>query len=387
MPWETVSLVEAKRQLVQLVHRQVMTMSEACAQFGVAPKTGYKWLKRFETGGLPALEELSRAPKRSPQSWPDETREAVLKLKRERPTWGPKKLVAVLSGRGVEMPAVSTAGEWLRAAELVKPARRTAPKAKPTRLTEAVRPNHVWCYDFKGQFKVGDGRYCYPLTITDDFTRMLLGCFSLSTTSVAAAQPCMEALFRAYGLPDILRSDNGEPFSSVGLAGLTTMNVSWLKQGITIERTRPASPEENARHERMHRTLKAETTRPPARNLAAQQRRFDAWRIDFNTVRPHEALDMDVPVSRYEPSSRSYREGSITATYPSHFEVRHVRNRGHIKLGGQEVYLSEALIGEHVGLLEVDDGIWQVRFMADVICGIDMRGKKPQLIGHSPPTE
>jgi len=387
MPWETVSLMEAKKRLVELVHRQVMTMSEACSQFGVTPKTGYKWLKRFESGGLPGLEELSRAPKRSPQAWPDETRQAVLELKLERPTWGPKKLVAVLAGRGLEMPAVSTAGEWLREANLVTPTSRPPPQAKPTRLTLATRPNQVWCYDFKGQFKLGDGSFCFPLTITDDFSRMLLGCFSLSSTSISATQPCMEELFRAYGLPEFLRSDNGEPFSSIGLAGLTTMNVSWLKQGIVLERTRPASPQDNGRHERMHRTLKAETTRPPAHNHSAQQRRFDTWRLDFNTVRPHEALDMNVPKSRYEPSSRSFKEGPITVAYPGHFEVRHVRNRGHIKLGGRDVYLSEALIGEPVGLVEVDDGIWQVRFMADVICGIDMRGKKPRLIGHSRPND
>jgi len=383
MPWETVSLMDARKQLVALVQSGAWTMKAACQHFGVSRKTGHKWLSRFEEEGRAGLSDKSRAPHSSPQAWPDETKELVLSLKRKRPHWGPKKLVAVLAKKGFETPSPSTAGEWLREANLVRPTRRPAPRATPSHLTEATRPNQLWCYDFKGHFRLRNGRYCYPLTVTDDYSRMLLGCFALTTTSIDATRPCMEQLFREYGLPDALRSDNGEPFASVGLAGLNTLNVSWLKQGIRLERTRPASPQENARHERMHRTLKAETTRPPGRAVAEQQRRFDDWRIDFNTERPHEALDMDVPSNWYQRSAKLFREGPITTTYPGHFEVRHVRNRGHIKMAGRDVYLSEALIGEHVGLNEVDDGIWQVHFISEAICGIDLRGDKPKLIAAS----
>jgi transposase InsO family protein len=380
MPWEQVSLVKTKLQLVKLVQSGAMTMSAACAQYGVTRKTGHKWLARYEAEGESGLEEVSRAPKCSPQAWPEETREAVLQLKQRRPHWGPKKLVAVLEREGIETPAISTAGEWLREAGLVKPRRRSAPRAKPTRLTQATKPNDVWCYDFKGQFRMGNGQYCYPLTVTDDASRMLLGCFALAAPTAGATKPCVEALFREYGLPQVLRSDNGEPFASVGLAGLTTLNVAWLKQGIRLERIRPASPQENGRHERMHRTLKDETTRPPKHFMAAQQRRFDEWRIDFNTQRPHEALGQAVPASRYSASTTSFRE---TATYPGHYEVRRVGNRGYIKLLGNSVHLSEALVGEDVGLVEVDDGLWRVLFLSDVICAIDLRGPTSRLIRDS----
>ena len=383
MPWGTVSLMDARKQLVSLVHGGAMTMAAACRQFGVSRKTGHKWLRRFEEEGRAGLLDQSRAPKHSPNAWPDETRELVLDLKRERPFWGPKKLVAVLAGKGKEMPSVSTAGEWLREANLVVPARRATPRAKPTHLTQAAGPNQVWCYDYKGQFLMGNGEYCYPLTVTDDYSRMLLGCFALSSTSIAATRPCMEELFRTYGLPEALRSDNGEPFASAGLAGLNSLNVSWLKQGIRLERIMKGRPDQNGRHERMHRTLKAETTRPPQYEFRAQQDCFSSWLLDYNTERPHEALGMDVPISWYEPSSRTFREGTISTTYPGHFEVRHVGNRGHIKMAGHVIYLSESLIGEHLGLVEVDDGIWQVHFLSDAICGLDLRGEKPKLIAAS----
>lgn len=281
MPWEPESLVKRKKQLVDLVRGGVLSMEEAAAKFGITPKTGYKWRNRYEAEGDAGLEERSRAPRSSPQAWDEETRAELIKLKVARPEWGPKKLVSHLETLGFEMPAVSTAGEWLKAANLVKPARRSGPKQPPRTkpLTVANGPNDVWCYDFKGQFRLGDGSYCWPLTVTDDFLRTLLGCFALSSTSVAASQPCVERLLREYGLPKVLRSDNGEPFSSAGLGGLTKMNVAWLKQGIELERSRKASPQENARHERMHRTLKAETTRPPQRTVDQQQRCFDAFRL------------------------------------------------------------------------------------------------------------
>jgi hypothetical protein len=212
---------------------------------------------------------------------------------------------------------------------------------------------------------------------------MLLGCFALVAPTAAATKPCVETLFREYGLPKVLRSDNGEPFASVGLAGLTTLNVAWLKQGIRLERIRPASPQENGRHERMHRTLKDETTRPPKHFMEAQQRRFDEWRIDFNTQRPHEALRQAVPASRYSASSTSFREVGATASYPGHYEVRRVGNRGYIKLLGNSVHLSEALVGEDVGLVEVDDGLWRVLFLSDVICAIDLRGPTSRLVRDS----
>lgn len=384
MPWETVSVMDAKRGVVELYLSGAMTMAEACEAKGVSRKTGYKWLARWNEQGREGLEELTRAPKTSPQAWPEETRDALLELKRKRPTWGPKKLVASLSREGLAMPAASTAGTWLREEGLTKKRRRPTVRAKPTSLTVATRPNEVWCYDFKGQVRLGNGQLCYPLTVTDDYSRMLLGCFALDSTSIAATQPCVESLFREHGLPEVLHSDNGTPFASTGLSGLTTMSVAWLKQGIRLERSRPATPTDNARHERMHRTLKAEAMRPPSQTMSAQQLVFDAWRFDFNTQRPHEALGMSVPISLYQASGRGFLEGEIRANYPGHFDVRHVGNRGQVKMLGHSIYLSEALIGQHVGLIEVDDGLWQVHFLSQPLCALDIRGPRPKLIGHSP---
>jgi putative transposase len=380
MPWKEMSPVEQKRRLIALVHKGVLSMTDAAEQSGVHRKTGHKWLKRFEEDGTAGLEERSRAPKHSPQARPDEERKLVLDLKQRRPSWGPKKIVAALKRQGLPAPAASTAGTWLDEAGLVQPRRRQLrPSATPTGLEEAKGPNDLWCIDFKGQFRLGNGQLCYPLTVTDQYSRYLLGCDALATTSTEGAKRCVERLFCEYGLPRAIRSDNGTPFASLGLAGLSTLCVSWLKQGIRLERIPPGKPQHNGRHERMHRTLKAETTRPPAATMQGQQRLFDVFRPDFNMERPHEALDMDVPSKHYEPSPRCFR-ASDDATYPGHFEVRRVRREGTIKWAGTTIYISQSLVGEQLGLNEIDDGVWQISFLSLVIAGIDMRNGKPQLI-------
>jgi len=382
MAWKETSPVEQKRHLIQLVKKGVLTMKDAAAQFGVSRKTGQKWLARFEQSGREGLAERSRRPHSSPQAFPPETREAVIALKRRRPTWGPKKIVAALEREGLNMPSSSTAGDWLKAEGLVSSSRRrrARPSATPTDLVAPEGPNDLWCIDFKGQFRLGDGQLCYPLTVTDQHSRFLLGCDALLSTSAEPARQCIDRLFREYGVPKAMRSDNGTPFASVGLAGLSALSVSWLKQGIRLERIPPGKPQHNGRHERMHRTLKAETTRQQAKTLAEQQQLFDAFRIDFNTERPHEAIEMDVPISRYEPSPRAFREESFDATYPGHFEVRRVRPEGTIKWAGESVYVSESLVGEQLGLNEVHDGIWQIHFHGLVLGGINMHGEKPTLI-------
>jgi len=287
---------------------------------------------------------------------------------------------------GLMPPAASTIGELLKKRGLIAPKkRRNKPLVTYSPLCHAQAPNDVWCVDFKGQFRLGSGRYCYPLTITDAYSRMLLACEGLESTRTQGTQQAFEEAFRQYGLPTAIRSDNGSPFASQGLAGLSRLSVWWLKLGIRLERIEPASPQQNGRHERMHRTLKAETTRPARANMLQQQERFDRFKELYNEVRPHEALDQRPPAEFYEPAQRPFPERLPEPPYPLHDLVLKVRPSGHIYLPGSgrtpgNVFLSSALAGECVGVREIEDDLWLISFVDTDLGLLDLRNAKVQPI-------
>jgi transposase InsO family protein len=340
-------------------------MTDLCREYGIARKTGHKLANRYASLGALGLEEQSRAPKHTPHKTRPEIVELVEKEKRAHPTWGPRKLKAILEQRlGHPMPAASTLGEILERAGLVeKRHRRPWQAPSPTTLRTARAPNDLWCIDYKGQFRLGDQSYCYPLTVTDQYSRYLLGCEGMSAISDERAREACERIFERYGLPEAIRSDNGPPFASTGLAGLTKLSVYWLRLGIALERIRPAHPEENGRHERMHRTLKRETTRPAHANLLQQQERFDAFVEEYNRERPHQALGMKRPGEVYTSSARPYPARLPELRYPTHDDVLDVSRHGYIRLPQRvHVYISAALAYQQIGLRELDDGRWLLSF-------------------------
>lgn len=378
MPWRETCAMDERVAFILAWQRGDEPMTALCTAHGISRKTGYKWRDRFLAGGWAGLQDASRAPHRSGHALPAEIGAAILALRQERPFWGPKKLRAVLRERRPELvwPAASTIGDLLRRAGLSRPRkrRRTAlPLTQPFRA--ATAPNEVWCADFKGWFRTGDGLRCDPLTLTDAHSRYLLDCRIVAPTTAGAA-PVFEAAFRRYGLPRAIRSDNGAPFAGTGAGGLTRLAVAWLKLGIALERIDPGCPQQNGRHERMHGTLKAETTRPPAATITAQQAHFDRWRVDFNTNRPHEALDQVPPARHYRPSPRPYPAAVPEPSYGADHAVRRVRSNGEIKWGGERVFISEALVGEPVGVAETESGAWLVRFCDLELGLIDRRTKQ-----------
>lgn len=373
MPWEEKTRMEQRGQFVEEFESALYTLSELCERYGISRKTGYKWLHRFGLEGEPGLADRSRAPKSIPHRTESSLVERLLSLRREHPTWGARKLLTVLEKRhpGEAWPAASTAGDLLKRSGLVAPRRRRSRVAaiRRGRLTSATAPNEVWSCDFKGQFRLGDGRLCYPLTVADSFSRYVLGVDGLDSVGISQSWPIFERLFREYGLPRVIRSDNGSPFASPrALAGLCRLSVRWIKLGIVPERIQPGHPEQNGSHERMHRDLKQETARPPATQPQAQQERFDRFRQVRNEQRPHEALGQRTPAELYQPSPRPYPDPIPEPCYPGHYEVRYVRPGGEIKFRGRYLFLSEALHGERVGLEEFDDGLWSL-YLADVLLG------------------
>jgi transposase InsO family protein len=366
MPWKASTPVSERMAFVtRLLEGERMT--DLCEEYGISRKTGYKFRDRFETLGPVGLYEVSRRPKSSPGSTPVEIKKLLIEARQRHPTWGPRKLVAIVARAhgGLVLPAPSTVGGILARAGLVKPRRR---RGRVTRLgavrSEAVGPNDIWCADYKGQFRLGTGRYCYPLTVTDQASRYILACEGFEAIDGGTARAVFDDRFGRYGLPMAIRTDNGAPFASTGLFGLTQLSAYWLKLGIALERIEPGKPQQNGRHERMHRTLKQETTRPAAATLLGQQERFDAWVSTFNETRPHEALGQEAPAAVYKVSPRTIVPGK-PVEYPLHDEIRLVSPSGHIRLlrGRNRVtYLSPAIGGENVGIRELPDGSWLVSF-------------------------
>jgi transposase InsO family protein len=355
--------------------RQYATFGELCARYDVSRKTGYKWLDRYELIGPRGLEDLSRRPHSSPSATPLPVVEQLLALRRSHPSWGAKKLLRVLQRRGVsELPGRSACCDILKRHGLVVSARRRKYPGHPGRPSNtASAPNDLWTADFKGQFKTLDGRYCYPLTIVDGFSRFLLACQALRSTALELARPVFFRLFQEYGLPRLIRTDNGVPFATTALGRLSKLSVWWIRLGIIPELIEPAHPEQNGSHERMHRTLKRETTRPAKGSLAAQQVSFNRFRTEYNEQRPHEALGQDTPSSRYSYSPRVLPKTLPQIEYPPHYEVRYVSANGGIRWKCAWVCVTHTLAGEYVGLNEVGDGLWDTYFGPVLLGRMDER--------------
>ncbi len=376
MAWSETNPMKERVLFIDDLEDNLYSMTELCDTYGISRRTGYKWAERYVEEGVEGLRDRSRAPHSCSHRTEERVVEALVAARRQHPRWGPRKLLAYLSRRQPDWawPAASTAGDILRRAGLVEPRRRRRrrpPAGRPK--VEARYPNDVWTIDFKGEFRTGDQRYCYPLTVADQCSRYVLGCKALLSTDTAGAQPALESRFRKYGLPRAILSDNGSPFSSQAICGLSRLSVWWIKLGLEPLLIQPGHPEQNGIHERMHRTLKAETARPPASDLAAQQQRFDAFMELFNEERPHEALGQRPPAELYEESPRAYPERLEEIEYPGHFEVRRVQSRGEISWRGLRPFVSEVLMGEPVGLEEVDDGVWSLYFGPRLLARFDER--------------
>lgn len=365
MPWSETSAMEQRVQFIRdwLTHKYYV--SELCAMYGISRKTGHKWIERYMKHGPDGLLARGHQALAVHNKTALEVEQALLAVRLRHPSWGAKKLLHTLSLREptLDLPGRSTVCDILSRNGLItkKPRRRVV--GHPGRPNaQIVLPNDCWSADFKGQFRTGDGVYCYPLTVTDNYSRYLLGCQALAGTTHDGSKAVFTRLFKQYGLPRRIRTDNGVPFAAPTLGRLSRLSVWWIKLGVLPELIEPGQPQQNGRHERMHRTLKDETTKPPAANSRAQQRRFDAFMREFNEVRPHEALDMQTPAQLYQASSRAMPDKLLHPEYPDRFEVRYVSANGGIRWRKQWINVTSALVGEYVGLEEIDDGQWDVYF-------------------------
>jgi len=384
MPWKECSVTQERLRFVaRLLDGE--GMSEVCRDFGISRKTGYKIFSRYKDQGLDALTDRSRRPVRYANQLPDPVERLIVDLKRDKPHWGARKirelLVRKLAG-DVRLPARSTVHAVLDRHGLVNRARIRRNRANGTPLSAGANPNDLWCADFKGEFKLGNGRYCYPLTVSDHAARYLLLCEAFESTREAPVIAAFQRLFRDRGLPVAIRSDNGLPFASPnGLYNLSRLSVWWLRLGISIERIKPGHPQQNGRHERMHLTLKKEATRPPGLNSLQQQARFDAFVREFNAERPHEALAMRCPAEFYTASPRPY-DGLPELQYPWHDRDILVTACGRICMHRKKINISTVLAGQKLGIREVDDGIWLVSFMHYDLGYIDLEQRTLQTIDN-----
>ena len=364
MPWKECHIVDERLRFVaRLLDGE--KMARLCVEFGISRKTGYKIFDRYQDCGVEGLTDRTRRPYRQAGQLPMPVEKLIVALKREYPNWGAPKIRERLRRKwpGLRCPAISTVHAVLDRHDLVTHRRGRRHRAEGTPLTRPVQPNDLWCADYKGEFMLADRRYCYPLTVTDFASRYLLCCEGLTTTQEVFALSVFERVFKEFGVPAAIRTDNGVPFSSPNaLYGLSRLSVWWLRLGIRIERIKPGHPEQNGRHERMHLTLKTEATKPASANVLQQQARFDAFVTRFNQERPHQALDMQVPADRYQPSLRPYR-GLGEIAYPWHDWTAIVTHCGRICFDRRKVNLSQVFAGQPVGVRQVTDRIWLVSFM------------------------
>lgn len=393
MPWRETSSMDQRLEFIRECRSELFTMTELMTQYGISRKTAYKWLERYEAEGVLGLRDRSRRPHASPHATAADLIEAIVDQRHRHPRWGAKKLLAVLRRRDPDAawPARSTVCDLLKHRGLIVP-RRTryrAPASVRSPLAPVTRVNEVWTTDFKGEFRTGDRRYCYPLTLRDGLSRFVLRCDALLGRTTVATRRRFERAFAEYGLPDRIRSDNGGPFASPGLGGLSQLAVWWIRLGIVPERIAPGHPEQNGSHEQFHAVLKADTARPPAATALAQQRRFARFCAEYNYERPHEALNDQTPGTQYQASRRALPTRLPPLDYPGHTEVRWVSRNGCLSWNGAPLFLATALAGEQVAFEEVDDGIWTVCFATVVLGRFDERHRRihpiaPFNVGRSP---
>ena len=379
MPWRERSPVDLRVQFIGEYQTELWSMTELAEQYGISRKTAYKWVTRYEHGGAAALLDQSRRPWTQPSATDPRLIAALLAVRRRHPRWGAKKLLAVVKRQDARAawPSRSTVCDVLRRHALVvpRPRRRPLPHGGHA-LAPITGPNETWTTDFKGEFRTGDRRYCYPLTLRDGFSRYVLRCDALLSRSYALTRARFERAFADYGLPVRIRSDNGGPFAGPGLGRLSRLNVWWIRLGIVPERIGLGRPEQNGSHEQFHRVLKADTTRPPAATARAQQRRFGAFYREYNEVRPHESLDDQPPATRYTASPRPLPTRLAPLEYPGHMEVRRVSSAGCISWRGIPIFLTEVLEGEDVGFEEVADGHWTLSFATVRLGRFDERTRR-----------
>lgn len=370
--------MDERARFVRDWERNDLSFTELCEHYGISRPIGYKWLDRYEDAGFEGLKDRSRRPHSSPNRTPSELVEKILEVRRKHPTWGGRKIAGFMQRREMPtIPGASTIDDLLRKHGLTHSRGRRRRPGHPGRpVITAAGANELWTADFKGEFRLRTGAYCYPLTVADQFSRYLLACTGRRSTAHDGAQAVFDQLFREYGLPLAIRTDNGTPFASAGLARLSRLSVWWIKLGIHPELIEPASPAQNGTHERMHRTLKAEATRPPGGSFAAQQRKFNEFRKLFNEERPHAALEQRVPADLYTPSLRPYPARVQPVDYPAHFEVRYVSRNNGIRWKHHWVNVSSVLAEEYVGLEEIDDGVWALYFANYLLARLNERTRR-----------
>jgi putative transposase len=367
MPWKETCIVDERLKFIAAVRDEEGgrgNFTQQCVRFGISRQTGYDLVARYNALGVAALED--RAPKahHCPHKTSPDVEDLVAEMRKEHPKEGPKKLAVRLAKAhpDVEFPVPSTIGDILKRRSLIRPRRaRLRVPAHPSPLEPCSEPNELWCTDFKGHFELGDGTRCHPLTITDAATRYLIRCEGLARETCELARPHFERAFREFGVPERIRSDNGGPFASKAVGGLSPLSVWWIQLGILPERIEPGQPQQNGRHERFHRTLKEQTTEPPAATMADQQRAFDYFAHDYNNERPHESLGQKPPASVYEPSWRPLREPR-DPEYGDGFEVRRIRENGRLSIVGKTLYVGRVLAGQPLGLRQTDEDEWDVYY-------------------------
>ena len=386
MPWKEVNVMELRKQFIRDLKLEVRSVKDVCAMYGISRQTGYNWIERYELDGLadPMQGDWSADRSHVPHVVHNRTDEhveqALMQMRQSHPTWGARKLlheVAVLQPWWT-LPHESTVCDMLKRRGFVQSKPRRRAVGHPGRPSLVVSgPGDCWSADFKGHFRMGNNQYCYPLTVTDNYSRYLLACQAMPGTLGHPCKAVFTRLFQQWGLPLRIRTDNGVPFAGTSsLCRLSQLSVWWLRLGILPELIQPGKPQQNGRHERMHRTLKAEATRPPKGNLSAQQRRFNEYRGEFNNIRPHEALAMDKPVQWQEVSLRRMPSKLLPMEYPDWFEVRKVSSAGGMRWSRHWVNVSQALQGEQVGLEQVHDGLWDVYFGVKKLGRLDERNMR-----------
>jgi putative transposase len=365
MPWREIRPMDSKLQFISFALESHLSMTELCSIFSISRKTGYKWLARYIEEGPDGLNEKSRAPNYIPHKTSKQVADFIVSCRRKHPSWGARKITqkAEQVAPKLGLPSETTINNIIKCEGLTRKKRKRRKPGHPGRpSTTAEKHNDIWTTDYKGEFKTKDGEYCYPLTILDEYSRYLLKCQGLPSTGYVGAFKAFKRAFREYGLPQAIKSDNGIPFATTGIARLSKLSVWWIKLGINPILIQPGSPYQNGVHERMHKTLKSESTIPPAGDLKAQQRRFNRWREEYNFERPHESLGGKYPSQVYKHSLKEYPSRVPDVDYPDHFEVRFVSANHCFRWNHKAVPIGSVLVHEYVGLEEVMDGIWAIYF-------------------------